>query len=133
MQIVTPDFKGKNPGHYSAGVISNGMLYVSGQLSLDPDTREPCTGDIRAHALLALNNVDRVLKAAGVTRNQVVLCRVYTPSSEYWGAINEVYAEFSENTSPHALSFPPQAFTSAASLKSKPWLKCIPKSQGERT
>lgn len=94
MQIVTPDFKGKNPGHYSAGVISNGMLYVSGQLSLDPDTREPCTGDIRAHALLALNNVDRVLKAAGVTRNQVVLCRVYTPSSEYWGAINEVYAEF---------------------------------------
>lgn len=47
MQIVTPDFKGKNPGHYSAGVISNGMLYVSGQLSLDPDTREPCTGDIR--------------------------------------------------------------------------------------
>ena len=51
MQIVTPDFKGKNPGHYSAGVISNGMLYVSGQLSLDPDTREPCTGDISAHAI----------------------------------------------------------------------------------
>ena len=50
MQIVPPDFKGKNPGHYSAGVISNGMLYVSGQLSLDPDTRAPCTGDIKAHA-----------------------------------------------------------------------------------
>ena len=30
MHIITPDFKGENKGHYSAGVISNGMLYVSG-------------------------------------------------------------------------------------------------------
>ena len=94
MQIVTPDFKGHNPGHYSAGVISHGMLYVSGQLSIDPDTREVCKGDIRAHARQALDNVDRVLKAAGVSRNQVVMCRVYTPITEYWGPINEVYAEF---------------------------------------
>ena len=94
MQIVTPGFKGHNPGHYSAGVISHGMLYVSGQLSIDPDTREVCKGDIRAHARQALDNVDRVLKAAGVSRNQVVMCRVYTPSTEYWGPINEVYAEF---------------------------------------
>lgn len=94
MQIVTPDFKGHNPGHYSAGVISHGMLYVSGQLSIDPDTREVCKGDIRAHARQALDNVDRVLKAAGVSRNQVVMCRVYTPNTEYWGPINEVYAEF---------------------------------------
>lgn len=78
MQIVTPDFKGKNPGHYSAGVISNGMLYVSGQLSLDPDTREPCTGDIRAHTLLALNNVDRVLKAAGDPQPGRALPRLHT-------------------------------------------------------
>ena len=85
MQIVTPDFKGHNPGHYSAGVISHGI---------DPDTREVCKGDIRAHARQALDNVDRVLKAAGVSRNQVVMCRVYTPSTEYWGPINEVYAEF---------------------------------------
>ena len=49
MQIVTPDFKGENKGHYSASVISNGTLYVSGQLSIDPDTREVCKGDIREH------------------------------------------------------------------------------------
>ena len=69
MQIVTPDFKGENKGHYSAGVISNGTLYVSGQLSIDPDTREVCKGDIREHTRLALNNVKRVLDAAGVTTN----------------------------------------------------------------
>lgn len=94
MQMVTPPFKGENKGHYTAGVISNGMLYVSGQLSIDPDTREVCPGDIREHTRLALNNVDRVLKHAGVQRDQVVMCRVYTPDVKYWGPINEVYADF---------------------------------------
>lgn len=94
MKIIDPKFKGVNPGHYSAGVISKGMLYVSGQLSIDPDTRQVCQGDIKDHTRLALTNVDRVLKAAGVAREQVVFCRVYTPSVEYWGPINEVYAEF---------------------------------------
>lgn len=94
MRFVIPDFKGENPGHYSAGVISHGTLYISGQLSIDPDTRKPCEGDIKAHTRLALNNLDRVLRAADCQRDQVVFCRIYTPSSEYWGAINEVYAEF---------------------------------------
>ena len=65
MKIVDPHFNGVNSGHYAPGVISNGMVYVSGQLSLDPDTREVCKDDIRAHARQALENVDRVLKAAG--------------------------------------------------------------------
>ena len=94
MKMVCPPFKGENKGHYTAGVISKGMLYVSGQLSIDPDTREVCCGDIKDHTRLALDNVDRVLKEAGVSRNDVVMCRVYTPDVNYWGPINEVYAEF---------------------------------------
>lgn len=94
MEFIRPDFKGHNPGHYSAAVKVGNLMYVSGQLSIDPDTREVCRGDIREHAALALNNLDRVLKAAGCTRDQVAFCRVYTPSNTYWGAINEVYAAF---------------------------------------
>ena len=94
MKIIDPGFKGKNPGHYSTAITSNGMLYVSGLLSIDPDTREVCKGGIKDHARVALASLERVLKAAKVERNQVVFCRVYTPSNEYWGAINEVYAEF---------------------------------------
>ena len=100
MKMVCPPFKGENKGHYTAGVISKGMLYVSGQLSIDPDTREVCSGDIKDHTRLALDNVDRVLKEAGVSRNDVVMCRVYTPDVHYWGPINEVYAEFFGNHKP---------------------------------
>ena len=94
MEFVYPDFKGKNPGHYSAAVKVGGLMYVSGQLSINPDTRQVCQGDIREHTQQALDNLDRVLQAAGCTRDQVAFCRVYTPSNTYWGAINEVYAAF---------------------------------------
>ena len=94
MRFIHPDFKGANPGHYSPAVVVGNLMFISGQLSIDPDTREVCKGDIKDHARLALNNLDRVLKAAGCARDQVAFCRVYTPSNTYWGSINEVYAEF---------------------------------------
>ena len=94
MKIIDPHFKGVNKGHYVPGMISRGMLYVSGQLSLNPDTRQLPEGGIRAHIRQALENVDRVLKAGGASRDQVVLCRVFTTKGEYWDPINEEYAAF---------------------------------------
>ncbi|NLW24928.1 MAG: RidA family protein [Clostridia bacterium] len=94
MEKVVVNYLGENKGHYSPGIISNGMLYISGQLSIDPDTRKVPAGGIEEHAKLALNNVDRVLKAAGLTRNDVVQCRVYISDIDQWDIVNEVYAEF---------------------------------------
>lgn len=94
MQFINPKYKGENKGHYSAGVLVEGILYVSGQLSLDPDTREVCKGDVRAHTRQALANVERVLKEAGLERKHVFYCRIYTPKAEYWDDINAEYAEF---------------------------------------
>lgn len=94
MKEVILDCKGENKGHYVPGMISNGMLYVSGQLSLDLDTREVCTGGIREHTRQALHNVERVLFAAGLNRNDVVSCRVYAACDDGWDAVNEEYKKF---------------------------------------
>lgn len=94
MKIVSPRYEGTNKGHYSPGIISNGMLYISGQLSIDPDTRALPEGGIAAHAALALKNVERVLTEAGLTRNDVVQCRVYVTDVALWDEVNAVYAEF---------------------------------------
>ena len=94
MKQVFLDVKGANKGHYAPGVISNGMLYISGQLSLDLDTREVAVGGPAEHMRQALINVERVLRAAGQTKDQVVQCRVYIADVSYWDAINEVYGEF---------------------------------------
>lgn len=94
MKLINLDFQSENKGHYTPGIISRGMLYISGQLSLNPDTREVCKGDIREHITIALNNVNRVLRTAGVDKNNVVQVRIFTTNINYWDAINEEYIKF---------------------------------------
>ena len=94
MKKITPQNGIKSKGHYNPGIISRGMLYVSGQLSIDPDTHKVPTGGIEEHVKLALANVERVLQMAGVTRSDVVQCRVYVVDIAHWDRVNEVYADF---------------------------------------
>ncbi len=94
MKEVLLDVKGQNKGHYVPGIISRGMLYISGQLSLDLDTRKVADGGVRAHMQQALVNVERVLKAAGMTKDDVVFCRVYVDGIDNWDEINEEYRDF---------------------------------------
>ena len=94
MKFVVPQYKGENKGHYSPGIVSNGLLFISGQLSIDPDTRQVAQGGIEEHTRLALNNLDRVLKEAGVERSSVVQCRVYVSDIDDWDKVNVIYSEF---------------------------------------
>ena len=88
--------KNANSGaaHYSAGVIHNGLLYVSGQLSIDPATGTIPEGGIAAETRQALINLEAVLTKAGAKKTDVLQCRVYTPDVDLWNDINAVYAEF---------------------------------------
>ena len=94
MEAVTLRTKRENKGHYVPGMISNGMLYISGQLSLDPDTGKVAEGGIRVHMQQALENMDAVLREAGLTRENVVQCRIYLVGMDNWDAANEEYAAF---------------------------------------
>jgi len=94
MKKIEPKYLGENKGHYTPGIISNGMLYISGQLSIDPDTRKLPEGGMEAHVRVALENVDRVLKEAGLLRSDIVLCRVYISDIDQWDIVNHVYAKF---------------------------------------
>lgn len=106
MKKIIPETKGENKGHYTPGIVSNGMLYISGQLSLDPDTRQLPEGGVEAHMLQALLNVERVLNAAGLGRGDVVQCRVYIADIEYWDAINAVYRDFFGDHKPARIVVP---------------------------
>lgn len=94
MKIIIPKDSPKAGGHYSPGVISNGMLYISGQLPVDPETGNTITGDVSAHALRALQNMELILIAAGLSKENVVLCRVYISDVALWASVNSVYASF---------------------------------------
>lgn len=94
MEFITTEQSVRDGGHYSPGVIHGHTLYISGQLSIDPQTGRPAEGGIRAESRQALRNLLSVLSAAGLTPRDVIMCRVYLPDVAYWGAFNEEYAAF---------------------------------------
>ena len=92
MNFVQPSDQPRPKGHYSPGVVHNGLVYVSGQLPMDLKTREPFTGSIEEQTELALRNVEAVLHEAGSDLDHVVQMTIYVSDIELWGRVNETYA-----------------------------------------
>jgi len=103
---VTTEFSVRDGGHYTPGMLHNGTLYISGQLSVDPETGKVPEGGIHAEARQALKNMDLVLREAGLTKDNVIQCRVYLPDVKYWGALNEEYAAYFGNHKPARIVVP---------------------------
>src|SRR5262249_20275483 len=81
-------------GHYSQAVVHNGIVYVAGQLPIDPVTGEKKLGSIEVQTEQALKNVAAILEAAGSDLAQVLKVTVYVSDIEQWGRVNAVYARF---------------------------------------
>lgn len=92
MKIIQPSDQPTPKGHYSPGIEHNGLIYVSGQLPMSLDTREPFTGSIEEQTELALRNVEAVLHAAGSDLDHVLQMTIYVSDMELWGRVNETYA-----------------------------------------
>jgi 2-iminobutanoate/2-iminopropanoate deaminase len=92
MKTIQPKNQPVPKGHYSPGIEHHGIVYVSGQLPMTLDTREPVTGPIEEQTELALRNVEAVLNAAGSSLDRVMQMTIYVSDMELWGKVNETYA-----------------------------------------
>lgn len=92
MEFIYPEGWRRPAGHYSPGLSHSGLVFVSGQLPLDLETRQPFTGSIEDQTELALRNVERVLNAAGSGLGNVLQMTIYISDIELWAAVNETYA-----------------------------------------
>lgn len=92
MKTVQPREQPTPKGHYSPGIIHDGLVYVSGQLPMDLKTREPFAGAIDEQTELALRNVEAVLHEAGSDLDHVLQMTIYVSDIELWGKVNETYA-----------------------------------------
>lgn len=80
-------------GHYSQGVVHNGLVFVAGQLPVDPGTGEVVAeGNVDAQTERALRNVEAILKAAGSSLDHVLSMTVYITGRALWPQVNAVYA-----------------------------------------
>ena len=92
MEKVQPENWPLPAGHYSPGIIHDGLVYVSGQLPMDLETRVPFTGGVGEQTELALGNVETVLNAAGSALGNVIQMTIYISDMELWGEVNMAYA-----------------------------------------
>jgi 2-iminobutanoate/2-iminopropanoate deaminase len=79
-------------GHYSQATVHGGVVYVAGQLPLDPATRELVPGGIEEQTTRTLANVRAVLEMAGSDLAHVLKMNVYVSDISLWGAVNATYA-----------------------------------------
>ena len=92
--IVLTD-KGPKPiGPYSQAVKSNGFLFASGQVALDPRNNEFIGGDIRQQTERAMENIKAVVEAAGSNLHHVVKTTVFLKDMNDFAAMNEAYGKF---------------------------------------
>ncbi len=82
-------------GHYAPAVVANGLVFVSGQLPVDQPAGTPRADlTVREQALLALRNMEAVLKAAGTSKDRVTKVTVFVSDAAAWDDVNTAYAEF---------------------------------------
>lgn len=79
-------------GPYSQAVLSHGVLYVSGQIALDPRTGQMIEGSIRDQTGRVMQNLRAILAAAGLGFDDVVQAQVFLADLNDFGAMNEIYA-----------------------------------------
>ena len=94
MDIIATDGAPKAIGPYSQAVKSEGILYTSGQIALDPATGEIVPGDFAAQARRVFENLKAVLHAGGSDFNQVLRATVYLTDLGNFQTLNAIYAEY---------------------------------------
>lgn len=91
-ETVHTDKAPKALGPYSQAVTAGHMVFVSGQLGLDPETGNFVEGGVKEQTERVLQNLIAILEAAGATLGDVTACTVFLKDMNDFAAMNEVYA-----------------------------------------
>ncbi len=81
-------------GPYSQGIRAGSLLFVSGQVPIDPATGNIVDGDIAAQTHRVLQNITEILKAGGASLDHVVRTTVFLADMNDFAAMNAVYATY---------------------------------------
>ena len=88
-------------GAYSQAVKYNGMLYISGQLAIDPHTEKLMFDGIKKETALIMDNIGNILREAGMTYENVLFTTILLKDINDFERVNEVYSKyFNADTAP---------------------------------
>lgn len=83
-----------------ARMTDSGILYISGQIPVNPETGKLLKGDIKAETRQVMQNIEAILKANNLDFNHVVKCTVFLTDIRDYADVNEVYGSFFKDKFP---------------------------------
>lgn len=93
IQFVHTDQAPAAIGPYSQAVAANGILYLSGQLGINPQEGKIVAGGIANEVEQIFKNIQAVLKAGGTSLENVLKCTVYLTTFEHFATLNKIYEQ----------------------------------------
>ncbi|MGC9044289.1 MAG: RidA family protein [Myxococcota bacterium] len=93
-RIISTEKAPRAIGPYSQAVMVNDMLFISGQIPIDPKTGNIVSADIKAQTEQVLKNIIAVLNEAGLTMENVVKTTIFLKDMGKFAEVNEVYKGF---------------------------------------
>ena len=104
-RVIFTELAPKPVGPYSQAIEANGMLFIAGQVPLNPSTSEVVEGGIKEQTQQVLENIGEILHAAGYDFTHVVKTTCLLSSMSDFQAMNEVYARFFETDQPARVTY----------------------------
>jgi 2-iminobutanoate/2-iminopropanoate deaminase len=100
--VISTDLAPKAIGPYSQGIMVGDLIFLSGQIPVDPATGEIVTGDdpIVTQTHQSMNNVKNILESQGLSFNNVIKSTVFITDMNDFPKVNEAYAQYFQGTYP---------------------------------
>ena len=92
MQVIDTRDAPTAAGHSSQAIVHNGVVYVAGQLPIDPKDKNRPVGSIEEQTERTLRNVEAILVAAGSGLDRVLQMTIFISDIELWGGVNTAYS-----------------------------------------
>jgi 2-iminobutanoate/2-iminopropanoate deaminase len=116
-QIVKTEEAPKAIGPYSQAVSVGNLVFLSGQIPLDPATGEIAKGGIAEQTRRVMDNLEAVLRAAGASLSEVVKSTIYLTDLGDFAKVNEVYGSYFPNEPPARATVEVAALPRGASIE----------------
>ena len=94
METITTQKAPQAIGPYSQAVKYKNILFISGQIAIDPSTNQLIKGDIKDQTELIMQNLGEILKAAGYSYKNIAKTEIFLTNLSHFDKVNEVYKSF---------------------------------------
>ncbi|MFN3787091.1 MAG: RidA family protein [Sulfurihydrogenibium azorense] len=100
MQVIYTEKAPKPIGPYSQAVKYENLIFISGQIAIDPSTNEFVNSDVATQTKIIMENIKAILEEAGINLNHVIKTTIFLKNLEDFQIVNEIYGQYFKDHKP---------------------------------